>query len=111
VGGYDSSATMISCTFDGNTRQSGSSAVGGAIVVNGNPGSATMISCSFKGSTGSHVDSVYNYVGGSHYSTTTFACPSTRTGTPVKITELNELEAEQLPPATEIVHCTLKLPQ
>jgi hypothetical protein len=43
-------------------------------------------------------------------STTTFACPKGTTGTPVVITGREELEANQLPPAKEVVHCT-KVPQ
>jgi hypothetical protein len=41
----------------------------------------------------------------------TFACPKGTTGTPVVINAADEeLEANQLPPAKEMVHCT-KTPQ
>jgi hypothetical protein len=49
---------------------------------------------------------VYNYGG----ATTTFACPKGATGTPVVIKDDAELEANQLPPAKDVVHCT-KVPQ
>jgi hypothetical protein len=69
-------------------------------------GITTITSCTFKGGTGKHTDSVSN--NDSMESTVTFACQSTSTGAPVKITDSEELEAGQLPPAKEIVHCTPK---
>jgi hypothetical protein len=40
----------------------------------------------------------------------TFACPSTSTGAPYTLPVNQQLEASQLPPATELVHCKPKLP-
>jgi hypothetical protein len=63
------------------------------------------MACTFAGGAGSNADSVYN--GGSN---TTFACPKGTTGTPYVMKDEEELEASQLPPAEEVVHCT-KVPQ
>jgi hypothetical protein len=41
-----------------------------------------------------------------YYGTTTFACPKGATGTPVVIKDVEELKANPLPPAKEVVHCT-----
>ena len=78
---------------------------GGAVAVV--HGSTTLTDCTFAGGAGNHTDSVYNNIG---RSTTTFACPKGATGTPVVITDFELLEANQLPPAKEVVHCT-KVPQ
>jgi hypothetical protein len=71
-------------------------------------GLATITSCTFDGGTGSHADSVCTADGKYGWGAVTFACPSTSTGAPVNITDKEELEAGQLPPAKEIVHCTPK---
>ena len=68
-----------------------------------------IISSSFKGGAGSHTDSVYNDKNGLPV-TVTFACPSTSTGAPYTLPVNHQLEASQLPPATELVHCKPKLP-
>ena len=93
-------ATMPSCTFSGNTAYNG----GGAVYVYR---SATLMDCTFAGGAGSHTDSVYN---NGHGGNIIFACPKGTTGTPVVIKDLEQLEANQLPPAKEVVHCT-KVPQ
>jgi hypothetical protein len=67
-------------------------------------GSATLTACTFAGGAGSHTDSVAN--GG----TTTFTCPKGSTGTPYVMKGEEQLDASQLPPAKEVVHCT-KVPQ
>jgi predicted outer membrane repeat protein len=97
------SATITDCTFDGNSAQNN----GGAVEVR--EGSAVITSCTFKGGAGSFTDSVDCW-NGPGPSKITFACPPTSTGAPV-ITEDERWSAEQLPPATEIVHCTPKLLQ
>jgi hypothetical protein len=66
-------------------------------------GSTALTDCTFAEGAGSHTDSVWNS------GTTTFACPKGATGTPV-VMKAVELEANQLPPAKEVVHCT-KAPQ
>jgi hypothetical protein len=68
-------------------------------------GSAILLDCTFAGGVGSQTDSVTNAVGN-----ITFACPKGATGTPVVIKDQEQLEANQLPPAREVVHCT-KEPQ
>jgi hypothetical protein len=93
---------MTSCTFEGNTAAVDYKMMGGAVYVYNGDTSLTIISCSFKGGQGKHTDSV------SHQdsdSIVTFACPPPAAGAPVSIGK-EELEAGQLPPATEIVHCT-----
>jgi hypothetical protein len=87
---------------------------GGAVWVSGssvhNGGTATFTECTFDGGAESGTDSVFNCGPACGSSTTTFACPKGATGTPVVITANKELEANQLPPAKEVVHCT-KVPQ
>jgi hypothetical protein len=78
---------------------------GGAVCVCG-AGAPPITASTYKGATGHHTDSVYTSAADG--STATFACPSTSTGAPVKITDEEDLEAGQLPPAKEIVHCTPK---
>jgi hypothetical protein len=53
---------------------------------------------------------VRNYNNNKVRGTITFACPKGTTGAPVVITKAFELEANQLPPAKEVAHCT-KVPQ
>jgi hypothetical protein len=105
-----SNSFITGCTSNGNTAYGG-----GAVSVGGVPGSSgTIISCTFIGGA-PYTDSVDECVGGGGSSTTTFACPSTSTGTPVVIPKVmgkcNEFNASQLPPAKEVVHCTPKVPQ
>merc|ERR1712216_939314 len=89
------SATITGCTFDANTASKG-----GAVYAL--DASVTMMSCKFTGAVSSpsnNTDSVYNRDG-----PTTFGCPTTTTNSTV-ITGTEELDAQQLPPAAEIVHC------
>ena len=73
----------------------------------GSTATATITSCTFEGGAGSNTDSVDNNGGGK----ITFACPAGSTGTPVVITKPDEeLDASQLPPAKQLVHCTPKKP-
>jgi hypothetical protein len=65
----------------------------------------TFTACTFAGGAGSHTDSVF-----SQGSTTTFTCPKGTTGTPYVLKDQGQLDASQLPPAKEVVHCT-KVPQ
>jgi hypothetical protein len=82
---------------------------GGAIFAHG--AKVIIISSSFKGGAGSHTDSVYNFkYSGQSDASVTFACPSTSIGAPYTLPVDQQLEASQLPPATELVHCKPKLP-
>jgi hypothetical protein len=49
---------------------------------------------------------VYNNYPDGGTSTTTFACPKGASGTPGVFKDKVELQANQLPPAKEVVHCT-----
>jgi predicted outer membrane repeat protein len=104
----EGSATITSCTFEANTA-SDSYEGGGAICVQGVESggwSTTITSCVFKGGTGSHVDSVSYQGSVPSYGTVTFVCPSMSVGTPVALGKGAQLNATQLPPAKEVVHCT-----
>jgi hypothetical protein len=101
-------ATLTNCTFNGNTA---TGTLGGGAIWAQAGAEVLIISSSFKGGAGSHADSVYNYkLSGNPDASMTFACPSTSTGAPYTLPAGQQLEASQLPPATELVHCKPKLP-
>jgi hypothetical protein len=103
---YGGNLEVISCTFRNNTGRlaPGLKYSSSSILVNV-VGVATITSCKFEG-----IASVTNMPpGGMHPGgTITFACPSTSTGAPVQMKKGEVLEANQLPPAKEVVHCTPK---
>jgi hypothetical protein len=89
------SAILSSCDFSGNTAR-----YGGAVW--DFDGDSTLTACTFAGGAGSHTDSVENWNSGSI--TLNWNCPKGSTGAPYVMTGVEQLEANQLPPAKEV--CT-----
>jgi hypothetical protein len=94
-------ATLINCIFTDNVfwAEGGRTVAGGAIYSEGSTPITTLEGCKFV------VPANTSLGNNDLFGTVTFTCPPGTKGTPVAV-PAGSHTAEQLPPSTEIVHCT-----